>query len=457
MRNSRSSAPRRHYLPLVIPPEDTSAPHVPRERSPLCLLGDVLPEADTLLEHLRMTAPGLHQLSLTGDLRRRTELVGGAVELLVSADDPAPVLEAFTGALGVAEVLQREQARCTVRMGDDMRVSLRVLPEEDFAPVLHALTGSKAHLTRLHALARQQGLHLSHRGLHRSDGTRLPAPDEATLYRLLGMQYIPPELREDTGELEAALAGRLPEDLIALEHLQGAVHAHSTWSDGRNSLEEMARSARSLGLRYLTVTEHSQSAIYAGGLKVEALRRQWEEIDRLNATLPGIRLLKGIEVDILESGALDYPDGVLEQLEVVIGSIHVRHGLDEERMTRRVLRAMDNPHLHILGHPTGRLLQRRAPYPLRVEAVLDKAAERGVAVEVNGNPQRLDLKDQHVRQAVQRGVRLVMSCDAHDVVSLGNLRYAVATARRGWTRREDVLNTLPADRFVSTLRELRVS
>jgi DNA polymerase (family 10) len=223
---------------------------------------------------------------------------------------------------------------------------------------------------------------------------------------MLGLQYIPPELREDTGELDAALAGRLPEDLVSLGDVQGAVHSHSTWSDGRNTLEEMARAAQALGLRYLTVTEHSEAAIYARGLKQEDLRRQWEEIDRINATLPGFRLLKGIEVDIMEDGALDYPDSLLEQLEVVIGSIHVRHGMDEAQMTRRVIQAMDNPHLHILGHLTGRLLPSREPYPLKMEAVLERAAERGVAVEVNGKPARLDIKTEYVRMAMERGVKL---------------------------------------------------
>ncbi|HZI14661.1 MAG TPA: PHP domain-containing protein, partial [Myxococcus sp.] len=187
------------------------------------------------------------------------------------------------------------------------------------------------------------------------------------------------------------------------------------------------------------------------------LRRQWEEIDRVNDTVRGVRLLKGIEVDILESGALDYSDGVLEQLEVVIASIHVRHSMDEEQMTRRVLSAFDNPHLHILGHPTGRLIQSREPYPLRMEAVLDKAAERGVVVEVNGKPERLDLKSEYVRLAVQRGVKMVVSADAHKAADLGNLAFAVATARRGWARREHILNTLPADGFVSTLRQLRAA
>ena len=274
---------------------------------------------------------------------------------------------------------------------------------------------------------------------------------------LFRSQYIPPELREDSGEIEAALAGRLPEDLVAWEDLQGAVHAHSTWSDGKNSLEEMARAALGLGLRFLTVTEHSEASIYAGGLKVDDLKRQWEEIDRVNDKVKGIRLLKGIEVDILETGALDYSDSVLEQLEVVIGSVHIRHSMDEAQMTRRLLNAFDNPHLHILGHPTGRLIQSRDPYPVKMEAVLDKAAERGIVVEVNGKPERLDLKTEHVRMATQRGVKLVVSCDAHRVTDLGNLAFAVATARRGWARKSDVLNTLPAERFISTLRAQRAA
>jgi DNA polymerase (family 10) len=283
----------------------------------------------------------------------------------------------------------------------------------------------------------------------------VPICDEADIYKLLGMQYVPPELREDSGEIEAALEGTLPEDLLELEDVLGVVHSHSTWSDGKNSLEQMARAAKALGLQYLTVTEHSQAAVYAGGLKEDDLKRQWEEIDRVNDAVPGFRLLKGIEVDILESGALDYRDSVLEKLEVVIGSIHVRHSLNEEQMTQRLLNAMDNPCLNIIGHPTGRLIHERDPYPLRMEAVLDRAAERGVVMEVNGKPARLDLKAEHVRQAVQRGVKLVVSADAHKIEDLPHLIFAVATARKGWARKGSVLNTLPADTFIRALKAQR--
>lgn len=427
-----------------------------RTHTPRRLLGEVLPVAERLLESVRAT-PGVIRASLGGSLRRRAETVGD-VDLIASAAEASAVFDAFSRAPEVAHLIGRGESKCSVRLHEkDLQVDLRVLPDEDFATALHHFTGSKAHHVRLRGLAHEHGLKISEWGIHDAQGTKLHVPDEAALYRLLGMRYIPPELREDTGEIEAALEGRLPEDLVTLEDIQGAVHAHSTWSDGKSSLEEMARAARALGLGYLTVTEHSQAAIYAGGLKEDDLRRQWEEIDSVNDTVRGVRLLKGIEVDILESGALDYSDGILERLEVVIGSIHVRHDMDEEQMTRRLLRAFDNPHLHILGHPTGRLIQSREPYPVRMEAVLDKAAERGVVVEVNGNPERLDLKSEHVRLALRRGVKLVVSCDAHKAADVGNLAFAVATARRGWARRGDILNALPADSFVDTLRKLRAA
>ncbi|WP_347402615.1 DNA polymerase/3'-5' exonuclease PolX [Corallococcus macrosporus] len=423
-----------------------------RARGERKLLGDALPIAEGLLERIRQ-APGVVRASLGGSVRRRAETVSD-VDLIASAPDAGPVLDALANAPGVATVLGKGDSKCSVRMVQgDLQVDLRVLPDEDFATALHHFTGSKAHHIRLRNLGHEKGLKISEWGVHREDGTKVPVPDEATLYRLLDMQEVPPELREDNGEVEAARAGKLPKDLVTLEDVQGAVHAHSTWSDGRNSLEEMARAAQALGLKYLTITEHSEAAIHAGGLKVDDLKRQWEEIDRVNAAVPGVRLLKGIEVDILESGALDYADSVLEQLEVVIASIHVRHSMDEDQMTRRVLAALDNPHLHILGHPTGRLIQSREPYALRMEEVLERARERGVAVEINGKPARLDLKAEYVRQAVGLGVKLVVSCDAHRQEDLKNLAYAVATARRGWARKQDILNTRSAESFLAALRE----
>lgn len=415
------------------------------------LLGDVLPLATQLLEHVK-AAPGVVRASLGGSVRRARETVGDA-DLIASAAAAEPVFDAFVKHPLVAEVIGRGESKCSVRLRErDLQIDLRVLPDEDFATALHHFTGSKAHHIRLRGLALDRGLSISEWGLTRGE-EKLSIPDEAALYAALGMQEVPPELREDAGEVEAALAHALPTDLVREEDVQGAVHSHSTWSDGKHSLEEMARAAKALGLRYLTVTEHSQAASYAHGLAPDRLAQQWEEIDRLNDALgPGFRLLKGLEVDILETGALDLDDAWLDRLEVVIGSIHQRHGLDEAQMTARVLKAMDHPRLQILGHLTGRLIQEREPYPLQLEPIFERAAERGVAIEVNGNPHRLDLKAEHVRLAIGRKVKLVASVDAHSIKDLGNVRYAVATARRGWARKGDVLNTLDAQSFLKALR-----
>ncbi len=416
-------------------------------------LAEVLPVAESLLAHVR-ALPTVQRASLGGSVRRMFETVSD-VDLIASAPAPEPVFDALIRHPEVSQVIGRGDSKCSVRLHSGLQVDLRVLPDEDFATALHHFTGSKAHHIRLRGLALDRGLKISEWGVHRGE-EKLPIREEADLYRLLDMQYVPPELREGWGEVEAALEGKLPDDLVTVADVMGNVHSHTTWSDGKNSLEEMARAAEKLGLRYLTVTEHSQTAFYAGGLKEDDLKRQWDEIDRVQALVPGVRLLKGVESDILEDGALDYPDRVLEQLDVVIGSIHQRHQLDEEGMTRRMLKAFDNPYLHIWGHPTGRLIQKREPAPMRMEEILDKAAAKGVIVEVNGNPDRLDLKAEHVRLALQRGLKLVLSTDAHSVQELENIRYSVATARKGWARRPDVLNTLPADAFARALKTARV-
>ncbi len=418
-------------------------------------LGDVLPVAEELQSHVQ-ALPGVIRSSLAGSVRRFCE-TSADVDLIASAAEPGSTLKAFAQLPQVAQVLGSGDSKCSVRLlAADLQADLRVLPDEDFATALHHFTGSKAHHIRLRGRAQDRGLKISEWGIHRGE-EKLKVTTEEALYDLLGMQHVEPELREDWGEVEAAIEGAIPRDLIREADIQGNVHSHSTWSDGRNSLEEMARAAQERGLKYLTVTEHSQSASYAGGLKPDDLKRQWDEIERINSAMSGFRLLRGSEVDILESGELDFPESLLAQLEVVIGSIHVRFQMDEEQMTQRVLRAFENPYLHILGHPTGRLINSRDPFGLRMEAVLDRAAQKGVAVEVNGNPHRLDLKAEHVRMALKRGAKLVVSTDAHSVRELEHLRYSVGTARKGWARRGDVLNTLPADQFVAALRRRRAA
>ncbi len=421
------------------------------------LLGDVLPQAQELLEYVKR-APGVIRASLGGSVRRMKETVAD-VDIIASAPDASAVFAHFIKYPSIAEVIGSGESKTSIRLkGADLQVDLRVLPDEDFAAALHHFTGSKAHHIRLRGLAIDKGLTISEWGVHRLKAEpalqkrgvgkhetaqeKLLVTDENDLYALLGMQFVPPELREDSGEVEAALAGTLPTDLVTAEDIMGNVHSHSTWSDGRNSLEDMARAAQAMGLQYMTVTEHSQTSNYAGGLKLDDLKRQWAEIDEINDKVKGITLLKGIESDILEDGRLDYDDSILEQLDVVIGSIHQRYSQDENAMTKRVLNAFDNPHLHIWGHPTGRLINKRDPAPMRIDEILDKAAKKGITVEVNGCPDRLDLSSESIRKALARNIRLVVSTDAHSIDELKrHLPFAIAVARRGWARKNDVLNT----------------
>ncbi len=419
-------------------------------------LADVQPQADALLAFIKQ-APGVIRASLGGSVRRMKETVAD-VDLIAAAADPAPVFAHFLKFPLLAEVIGSGESKTSIRLKEtDLQVDLRVLPDEDFASALHHFTGSKAHHIRLRGMALEKNLTISEWGVFRmaedadapKKGTakhegaqeKLRVREESDLYALLGMQYVPPELREDAGEIEAALKHELPEDLITAADIQGNVHSHTTWSDGRNSLEEMARAALALGFKYFTVTEHSQTSNYAGGLTLDQLKAQWDEIAAVQEKVPGITLLRGIESDILEDGRLDYPDSVLEQLDVVIGSIHQRYSQDENAMTKRVLAAFDNPHLHIWGHPTGRLILKREPAPMRMEEILDKAAKKGIVVEVNGCPERMDLKPEHVRMALQRGIRLSLSTDAHSVTELKeHLPWSLASARRGWARKSDVVN-----------------
>jgi DNA polymerase (family 10) len=432
-------------------------------------LGEVLPQAEALLEYIKQ-APGVIRASLGGSVRRRKETVAD-VDMIVSAPDAAAVFAHFHAFPQIAERMGSGESKSSIRLKDtDLQVDLRVLPDEDFSSALHHFTGSKAHHIRLRSLALDRGLTISEWGVFRmgksADAERekgvarhdaaeekLPIHHEKDLYALLGMDFVPPELREDWGEVEAALAHHIPAELITAEDVVGNVHAHSTWSDGINSLEDMALAARALGLKYLTVTEHSQTSGYAGGLSIDRLREQWDEVDRLNEKKLGITLLKGVESDILEDGSLDYPDAILEKLDVVIGSIHQRYSQDEDAMTKRVLAAFDNPHLHIWGHPSGRLLLKREPAAMRMEEILDKAAKKKITIEVNGSPERMDLASEFVRGAIERGIKLVVSTDAHSTGELTqHLPFAISTARRGWAQRKDVLNTLDAKGFVKAIQ-----
>lgn len=420
--------------------------------SPRRALGEVRPVALELRDRLAR-APGVERAEVAGSIRRFRETVGD-LDLVVAAGDAAPVFDALVQAPGAERVLARGDTKCSVALEGGLQVDVRVVRPEQFATALHHFTGSKAHHVRLRSLARERGLKISEWGVEREDGSLLPVQSEAQLYAALGMQEVPPELREDQGEVEAALAGALP-PLVEASQVGGFVHLHTTWSDGKDALAALAEAVRARGGTYLAVTDHSRSAGYAGGLDVERLRAQAREIDEVQARFPDVLLLKGSEVDILEDGRLDYPDEVLAELDVVVGSVHSRFKLDEAAMTRRLVKAVENPHLDILGHPTGRLLGQRDPYPVDLEAVLAAAARSGAAVEVNGSPERLDLGAEGVRRARELRVPLVLATDAHSAAGLSNLEYAAATARRGWAGPGDVLNCLSAERFRAAVQEAR--
>ncbi len=429
------------------------------------LLSDALEAADGLLAHLR-ASPAAVAVELAGSARRGREQVGD-LDLVAASRDPAALSARLSAYPLVAETLASGGTKTTVRLAGGLQVDLRVVPPEDFATLLHHLTGSKAHHVRLRGLARERGYTLSEWGLHRlparpprgatgaeeppDPAAKVPIGSEEALYAALGMSFVPPELREDQGEIEAALAGTLPADLVRAQDVRGMVHCHTVWSDGRATVEELARAAEALGMAYLPITDHSGAAASAGGLDVDRLRRQWDEIDRVQERVK-IRLLKGTEADILEDGAIDWPDEVLERLDVVVASVHARMRMDEEQMTRRLVAAMSRPVFKIWGHGLGRLLGEREPYACRVEEVLDALARSRGAVEVNGDPHRLDLEPRWIRAARDRGLPLVLSVDAHSTAALGYLRYAVTTARRGWARRGEVLNTLDAAAFARAVR-----
>jgi DNA polymerase (family 10) len=305
---------------------------------------------------------------------------------------------------------------------------------------------------KLRGIARSKGLSLSEYGLARLDGTGSIEPrSEEELYRLLDLASVPPELREDLGEIELAGTSSLPE-LISIEDVRGFVHCHSTWSDGKASIEQMVRAAQALGREFITITDHTSAAHYANGLDLDRLKAQWDEISQVQERIPEVRILRGSEVDILEDGALDWPDAILEKLDVVICSVHQRFKLDEPRQTARIRRALEHPLCGIWGHPTGRYLGDREPMLARWEELIEVAAERGVTIECNGTPHRLDFSAELLRLTRRHGAKVCLSVDAHSTKELQNLHYAVGTARRGWTEKSRVVNGRDADSFLSMLR-----
>lgn len=388
---------------------------------------------------------GVASVHVVGSLRRFVEL-SSEVSILVVADDPAAAIERAAAMPRVSTVLEKTGASARLRLPDGTVVEVFACRPEQKAVFLAIATGSREHVAKLAARARERGLSFEPSGLLDAKGAPLPIADEPALYAAIGLSYVPPELREDLGEVEAAARGERWDDLVTFADVRGFVHCHTTWSDGKGTIEEMARAAEERGATFLTITDHSGSAHYARGLDVDRLKRQWDAIDEAQQNVR-IKLLKGTEADILADGALDWPDEILERLDVVIASIHSRHRQDEAKMTERLLRAMRHPVFKIWGHPLGRLVASRPPIPCRVEEVLDALAESRGAIEINGDPHRLDLEPKWVRAARERNIPFVLSVDAHSVRELDNVRYAVGLARRAGVRRSEVLNARTAEGF----------
>ncbi|HJT88631.1 MAG TPA: PHP domain-containing protein, partial [Bryobacteraceae bacterium] len=422
-----------------------------RQRTGRYLLSYAERVAQDLTELFRQV-PGVEAVTPAGSLRRGRETVGD-LDLLVTGPNPTPVLDRFIGYAGVEEVLGRGENKASAKVGrEGLQVDVRALAPESFGAAMQYFTGSKDHNVAVRTRAVKMGLKLSEYGLYRiEDEGRVAGETEAGIYEALGLRWIPPELRENCGEIEAAAEGRLPE-LVELKHIRGDLHMHTTETDGRATLEEMAEAAREQGYEYIAITDHSKALAMANGLDEERAVAFAKQVREINRSGHGIRIFSGLECDILRDGALDLAGDALAELDLVIGSVHSHMNIEAAEMTDRLLRALECPHVRILGHPTGRILLHRDPFPFDFERVAAEAVRRGVWLEINASPERLDLNAAMIRTARSKGARFTISTDAHHPKHLRSMRYGVITARRGWLGPSDIMNTLPAESFAAALR-----
>ena len=426
-----------------------------RENSAYMLYPRALAESELVLGAVR-AHPAVERALPAGSLRRRSEIVRDIDVVASCSESPERVAAELARMPGVQEAEHSGSGAVAIRFVDGTVLDVHCVSPERFAAALWRATGSGAHESELLARAASLGLTLAGDELRDASGTRIAVPTEHALYEALGLAYIEPELREGRGEIAAAQARTLP-TLIQPGDVRGVLHCHSDYSDGKATIAEMADAARALGWAYIGITDHSQSAFYAGGLKPEEVLAQHEEIDRLNSSDIGVLVLKGVEADILADGAIDYDAALLDRFDYVIASVHSRFSMTREAMTQRVLRALDDPHVTILGHPTGRLLLSREAYAIDIEAVLEKAADNGVAVEINADPHRLDLDWRHCQLAKSLGCSFEIGPDAHSTRGLANMSFGVGVARKGWLEASDVINALSADAILRRLRSRRES
>jgi DNA polymerase (family 10) len=414
------------------------------------LLGMALPVARQIIGMLKKDCPGLNKIEAAGSIRRWKPTVGD-IDLMATASDPLQVIDRFVTLPMVAQVDSQGTTKATVLLNNGLQVDLYVMEPAYYASLLHHFSGSRAHLIKLRDRAIKMGYKLNEYGLHRENGVDIPIHEEKDIYETLGLRWIPPELREDRGEIEASEKNRLPR-LVAMEDIKGDLHCHSTWSDGAESILDMAHAAKARGYQYLAITDHSQGLTIARGLDVDRLHAQREEIkEAQRAVGDGIRLLHGSEVEIKLDGTLDFPDEVLGWLDVVVASIHSGLRQPGEEVTKRAFNALRNPNVDILGHPTGRIINQREPSAIDVSAVIREAARTGTALEINSAPDRLDLDDLYVKDAVEAGCALSVDTDAHHHENFDFVEYGVHIARRGWATADRIITTWELDKLEAWL------
>ena len=403
-------------------------------------LGVALPIAEEISKKL-LDGILIREVRIAGSIRRWKDTVRD-IDLIARSDDPEKAIEIFTLMDNVQEVLEKGNTKGSIIYKGNIQVDLRIVKDDAFGSLLQHFTGSKEHNVKLRKIALSKGFHLSEYGLkNATTEEQIPFSTEHEQYEMLGLQFIPPELREDWGEIEAAMEKKIPR-LIEVSDIKGDLHVHSNWSDGHNTIEEMALAAKALGYQYINMSDHSASSKIANGLSEKRLLDHIKEIERLNESIEGIRILSGTECDILPDGTLDYSDELLEQLDIVVVAVHGSVEQDSKTMTQRIVSALENEHVHILAHPTGRKFGKRLPFAMNMEKIMDTALEYGKVLEINSSPQRLDLNDKFAMMARERGIKLAINTDTHSLEQFGNIRYGIGTARRAWITSNDVINTL---------------
>lgn len=421
-----------------------------KRRKERFLLGRALPLAEEMVESLSQLKE-TNKISFAGSLRRKKETIGD-IDILVTSQNPEKIMRTFTSLPQVREILAEGPTKSSIITKDDLHIDVRVVEPISFGAALQYFTGSKAHNIKLRELALKRNLKINEYGVFEVEsGNRIAGEKEEEVYQALNLPFIPPELREDRGEIEAAQENKLPQ-LIEYSQIKGDLHLHTKWSDGAHTIKQMAEAAQKRGYKYIAITDHSQSLKFAGGLIEERLREQVEEIQKLNQELKDFTILSGIEVDIKSDGSLDFSDEILSKLDVVIAAIHSGFKQESKMITERIIKAMQNRFVNIIAHPTGRLIGYRESYQVDINEMMEVAAKTGTVLEINAYPERLDLNDIYCRMAKEKGVQLAIETDAHSIEGLTFMDLGVAVARRGWLEEKEVINTLPLDKLLKRLK-----